>query len=128
MPDLTDADTKTFIGDMISALDANRAILTAGNPAVPGSGWDPATRITALQNGEETVKNDEKIISAAEVTLDQAVKTRRADLDANYRLASATLGSVEGALGKDHPLVKQLRQLRSSYSHAPAEKDEPPAK
>ena len=44
------------------------------------------------------------------------MSTRRTDLDNNYALASATVNLVEGVLGKDAPLVRDLRQIRGSFS------------
>lgn len=81
--------------------------------------WDPTQRTTNLENGNTSIMNDEGIISQLESALSAAVATRRTDLDNNYELASATVSSIEGALGKDDQLVKDLRQFRGSLSHAP---------
>ena len=116
MADLTDADKKSFIDKMVGALNANSALLNS-------SGWDPSQRITNLQNGVTSVTNDEGVISGLEQTLTTANTTRRTDLDNNYALASASIGAVESALGKDHPLVNDLHKIRGGMSHAsPAKK------
>lgn len=118
MADLTDADQKAFIEKILGTLkNADiKARLTA-------AGWDPTQRTTNLENGHTSVINDEGLVSQLEAALSAAVATRRTDLDNNYDLASATVSSIEGALGKDDPLVKDLRQFRGSLSHAPT----PPA-
>ena len=111
MADLTDADKKSFIDKMIGFLRENKAALVAKD-------WDPAQRTINLENGVKSVTNDEGIVSGIEAALTTAVATRRSDLDNNYALASATVGSAEGALGKDHPLVKDLRKIRGGMSKA----------
>jgi hypothetical protein len=126
MPNLTDADKKAFIGDMIASLGGNKDLLLAGQPEVPGSGWDPTQRIAALEGAQDTVDGHEKTIASLETALKTAIDARRAALERTYDIASASVSSAEGAVGKEHPLVKQLRQLRGSYSHAPAEPEDKP--
>ncbi|HEY8900557.1 MAG TPA: hypothetical protein VIM61_09105 [Chthoniobacterales bacterium] len=109
MSDLTDADKKSFIDKIIASLGSNAAALTA-------AGFDPATRITNLKNGVTSVTNDEGLVAQLDVALASAVATRRTDLENNYALASATVNLVEGVLGKDAPLVRDLRQIRSGFS------------
>ena len=111
MADLTDADKKSFIDIVIGTIkDAdNKALLITKE-------WDPTQRTTNLANGVVSVTNDEGIISGIEAALKSANDSRRADLDNNYELASATVDAVQGALGKDHPLVKKLRQARGAMS------------
>jgi hypothetical protein len=121
MADLTDADKKSFIDKTIGALDKNKDLLISKD-------WDPTQRITNLMNGATSVPNDEGIISNLEQTLTIANATRRADLDNNYQLASSSIGSAEGALGKDHPLVKDLHQIRGGMSRAPSSKKAAAAK
>lgn len=113
MPNLTDADKKAFIEKIAAALDGNKSALAA-------AGFDPAQRITNLHNGEATVTNDETLISQLEVALKTAVDTRRTDLENNYALASSTVSLVEGILGKSHPLVVDLHQIRGGFSNEPA--------
>ena len=109
MSDLTDADKKSFIDKIVAALTTHKTDLAA-------KGWDPAQRITNLQNGVTSVTNDEGIVSQLDAALAAAVATRRTDLDNNYALASATVSLVEGILGRDAPLVRDLRQIRSGFS------------
>jgi len=114
MAELTDADQKAFIDKTVATLKQAdiKARLTA-------AGWDPTQRTTNLENGNTSIMNDEGLVSQLEAALSAAVATRRTDLDNNYDLASATVSSIEGALGKDDQLVKDLRQFRGSLSHAP---------
>jgi len=120
MPNLTDADKKAFISDIVTALGGNKDLLITGNPAVPGSGWDPTQRIAALKAGEESVESLETTIANLDVALKTAVDARRTALERNYDIASGSVSSVEGAVGKDHPLSEDLHQLRGSYSQSPA--------
>lgn len=117
MAELTDADKKAFIDKIIGALKGAdvKARLVAKD-------WDPTRRMLNLRNGVESVTDDEGIISKLEAATSAAVATRRRDLDNNYDLAGATVSSIEGALGNDDQLVKDLRQLRGSPSNSPAPK------
>jgi hypothetical protein len=109
MAQLTDADKKSFIDKILGVLGDpdTKARLVAKD-------WDPSQRTTNLQNGVKSVTNDEGIISKLESAVTAATDTRRADLDANYDLASATLSSIEGALGKNDDLVNKLHQFRGA--------------
>ncbi|MGB8166313.1 MAG: hypothetical protein WCF18_02410 [Chthoniobacteraceae bacterium] len=118
MAELTDADQKAFIDKIIGTLKAAdiKARLVAKE-------WDPTQRTLNLENGVDSVTSDEGIVSNLEAGLSKAVAKRRADLDNNYNLASATVDTIQGLLGKDDELVKDLRQFRGSLSHAsPAKK------
>jgi hypothetical protein len=118
MASLTDADKKAFITKIIAGLRGNAAALTA-------AGFDPATRIANLENGQTTVLNDETLVSQLEVALKTATDTRRTDLENNYKLASSTVSLVEGALGKEHPFVEDLHQIRGSFSNDTPEPPKP---
>ena len=63
---------------------------------------DPSTRITNLENGADSTDQAKasvvKADAAASDALDLANKLR-AD---NYKLAQASVGLIEGALGKNH--------------------------
>jgi hypothetical protein len=113
MAELTDADQKAFIDKIIGTLgDADiKARLIAKE-------WDPTQRTLNLENGVKSVTGDEGIISKLEAAVSAAVATRRSDLDHNYNLASRTVDTIQGLLGKDDELVKDLRQFRGSLSHA----------
>lgn len=114
MADLTDADQKAFIEKIIGTLknaDIKARLIAAG--------WDPTVRTTNLDNGHTSVIADEGLISQLESALSMAVGTRRNNLDNNYDLASSTVSSIEGALGKNDELVKDLRQFRGSLSQSP---------
>lgn len=113
MSKLTDADKRAFTDKVIAGLTGNTAALVT-------AGWDPAQRITNLTNGHDTVSADETLISQLEVAMATAVATRRKDLEDNYDLASATVSMVEGFLGKDHPFVIDLHQIRGSMSNTPS--------
>jgi len=120
MSNLTDADEKSFVSKMIAGLDGNKAILIAGQSDVPGSGWDPTTRIAALKNGEQVLDGLARDVARLEVELKTAMDARRAAHDRNYQLASSSVSSVEGAIGKDHPFAIDLHQIRGGFSKEPA--------
>ncbi|HEY8900761.1 MAG TPA: hypothetical protein VIM61_10150 [Chthoniobacterales bacterium] len=113
MSNLTDADKRAFTDKVISGLTGN-------TPALVAAGWDPAQRLATLKNGHDTVSADETLIAQLEVALKTATDNRRKDLEDSYALASATVKAVEGFLGKDHPFVIDLRQIRGSFSQEPA--------
>jgi hypothetical protein len=115
MADLTDADKKAFIDKIIGTLqDAEtKARLVEKD-------WDPTQRTTNLVNGRTSVTNDEGVVSRQEAALSAAVENRRTNLDNNYNLASATVDSMSGTLGKDDQLVRDLRQYRGSLNRDPA--------
>lgn len=118
MSDLTDADKKSFIDKITAVLSTNKTDLTT-------KGWDPTQRITNLQNGITTVTNDEGLVSQLDAALATAMSTRRTDLDNNYALASATVNLIEGVLGRDAPLVRDLRQIRGGFAQSPAKEPAP---
>lgn len=113
MSNLTDADKKAFIDKIIGTLQNAdiKARLIAKD-------WDPTLRTTSLVNGVASVTADEGVISGLESTLTVANKMRRTDLDNNYNMASSTISSIEGAFGKDDPLVDDLHQFRGSLSNS----------
>lgn len=114
MAELTDADQKAFIEKIIGTLknaDIKARLIAAG--------WDPTQRTTNIENGHAGVITDEGLISQLESALSDAIGNRRTRLGNNYDLASATVSSIEGALGKNDELVKDLRQFRGSLSHDP---------
>jgi hypothetical protein len=115
MADLTDADKKSFIDKVIGALKENKDLLISKD-------WDPSQRILNLGNGVTSVTNDEGILSKLEQAVTVATTTRRTDLDNNYALASASIGAVESSLGKDHPFVNDLHQIRGGMSRASSPK------
>ena len=118
MAKLTDADQKAFINKILATL--KNADIKA---RLIAKEWDPTQRTTNLENGNTSILNDESLVTQLEAALTTAVNTRRTDLNNNYDLASAALSSIEGALGKDDPLVQDLHQFRGSLSQAP----KPPA-
>ena len=81
---------------------------------------DPSTRITNLENGADSTDQAEasvvKADAAASDALDLANKLR-AD---NYKLAQASVGLIEGALGKNHAASVAARGIRGEMSHPSA--------
>ena len=116
MAGLTDADKAKFEDDVISALQASKTELIAKE-------WDPTSRITNLGNGVTSIAGAKLTLDSANLVQENAQKGWRKVFDDNYNLASASVGSMEGALGKDHSAVKALHGARGAmHQSAPAPK------
>ena len=120
MSDLTDADKSSFIDKMITALETNKDALLA-------TGWDSSQRAINLTNGVKAVTAAGGVITQLEVALSQAYENRRNLLEANYTLASATVGGIESALTKKHALVREIRQTRGSMHRGDSGGEDPAA-
>lgn len=111
MSNLTDAQEKDYARQITGILKEYKAELIAKDT-------DPTQRITNLENGAQATDSAE----AAEVKI-EAAKTAAIALtttlrEANYKLAQASIGLIEGALGKDHPAAVRARGIRGSMSHS----------
>jgi hypothetical protein len=118
MPNMTDADKKAFTSKVTAGFIGNKAALLA-------VGTDPTQRITNLGTAEDTIASSETLVSQLEVTLKTATDARRKAIDDAYALASASVSLAEGALGKDHPFVVDLHQIRGGMSQTPPESPKP---
>lgn len=118
MAALTDNDMDAFADYMQGVLDKNKKAISEGDNA--GSGWDPTSRITQLNASGQAVID----AGGVETQMEQALRSQTASKQAlrktRYELASASVSAVEGALGKKHPLVNEMRQKRSTFSKPPS--------
>jgi hypothetical protein len=118
MAALTDNDMDAFADYMQGVLDKNKKAISEGDGA--GSGWDPTSRIAQLHAGGQAVID----AGGVETQMEQALRSQTASKQAlrktRYELASASVSAVEGALGKKHPLVNEMRQKRSTFSKPPS--------
>ncbi|MEW6684741.1 MAG: hypothetical protein AB1393_00860 [Candidatus Edwardsbacteria bacterium] len=76
------------------------------------AGLDANKKLTQIQERNKKVvvadAKQEGLKAELKKATDQAVST----VEDSYKFASSTLEAMVGALGKDHPLSKRLRQLR----------------
>ena len=123
MADLTDPQEKDYTRQIIG-------ILKEYSTEMKAKDVDPTSRITNLENGADSTDQAEsgvvKADEAAKKALDLANKLR-AD---NYALAQASVGLIEGALGKDSAAAIKARGIRGEMSNPAARGPHtaPPAK
>ena len=103
------------MGDVITSLKTNKDRLVAKD-------WDPTSRSANLVNGQAAITAAQETLDAANQVQANAQKAWRLAFDTNYDLASASVGSMEGALGKDDSSVKDLRGARGAMHHEAAAK------
>ena len=113
MADLTDAQEKDYTRQIIG-------ILKQYSTEMKAKDVDPASRITNLENGATSTDQSEAAVvkadAAAKDALDLATKLRTD----NYVLAQASVGLIEGALGKDSPAAVKARAIRGEMSNVAA--------
>jgi hypothetical protein len=118
MSNLTDAQEKDYTRQITGILNEYKDEMIANNA-------DPTQRITNLVNGATATDAAEAAEVKAEAAKVAAIALTTTLRETNYKLAQASVGLIEGALGKDHPAAVRARGIRSSMSHTTA--DAPPA-
>ncbi|HEY5042125.1 MAG TPA: hypothetical protein VIK53_08990 [Verrucomicrobiae bacterium] len=106
MSDLNDALKDSYIGKVADALQPYAAELTT-------AGFDPASRIAQLGGAGLLIESAAKLSKQAQDNASAAVQHTQDVRTQFYTLATGTVSSVEGALGKNHELAVKLRSLRS---------------
>ena len=106
MSDLNDALKDSYIGKVGDALQPYAAELTT-------AGFDPTSRITQLGGAGQLIESAAKLSKQAQDAATAAVQHTQDVRTQFYTLATTTVSSVEGALGKNHELSVKLRKLRS---------------
>jgi hypothetical protein len=114
MPTLTDAQEKDYTRQITGILKEYKDELIANQT-------DPTQRITSLENGAKATDDAEAAEVKAEAAKVAAIALTTLKREDNYKLAQASVGLIEGALGKDHPAAERARGIRSSMSHTPAQ-------
>jgi len=120
MSDFTDAQEKDYTRQIIGILKEYKAEMI-------GKDTDPTQRITNLENGAAATDNAEAAEVKAEAAKVAAIALTTTLRENNYKLAQASVGLVEGALGKDHPAAERARGIRSSMSHPGITPPTPPS-
>jgi len=118
MPNLTDSQEKDYTRQITGILKEYKDELIAKDT-------DPTQRITNLENGAKATDDAEAAEVKAEAAKIAAIALTTTLRENNYKLAQASVGLIEGALGKDHPAAERARGIRSSMSHAAAQPADP---
>lgn len=115
----TDAQEKDYTRQITGILKEYKAEMIAKDT-------DPTQRITNLENGASATDEAEAAEVKAEAAKIAAIALTTTLRENNYKLAQASVGLIEGALGKDHPAAERARGIRSSMSN-PSATPAPPA-
>jgi hypothetical protein len=111
MSEFTDAQEKDYTRQITGILKEYKDEMIAKDT-------DPTQRITNLENGATATDNAEAAEVKAEAAKVAAIDLTTTLRENNYKLAQASVGLIEGALGKDHPAAERARGIRSSMSHS----------
>ena len=115
----TDAQEKDYTRQITGILKEYKDELIAKDT-------DPTQRITNLENGAKATDDAEAAEVKAEAAKVAAIGLTTTLRETNYKLAQASVGLIEGALGKDHPAAERARGIRSSMSHSSTTPPAPP--
>jgi hypothetical protein len=107
MSDLTDAQEKAYVGEIKALLGEYKEAMLKADPPV-----DPTSRITNLENGIKVTEAAEAAQVKAAAANDDAIALANQLRTDAYKLAVASIGLMEGALGKEHPAVVKARSIR----------------
>jgi len=119
MSALTDAQEKDYTRQIIGILKEFKTEMTSKST-------DPTQRIVDLESGAKATDDAEAAEVKAEAAKSAAIALTATLRENNYKLAQASVGLIEGALGKDHPAALRARGIRSSMTN-PSGALQPPA-
>ena len=105
MTSLNEKEKRDFASQVTVITEQNAQLLI-------DAGFDPASRVTGLLGKIDTAEKAEGRQTETQVAALDATKHANNTLKAMYDDASAFISLIEGLLGKDHSLVRKLRQLR----------------
>ena len=120
MSDFTDAEEKDYTRQITGILKEYKTEMLAKDV-------DATQRITNLENGASATDQAEAAEVKAEAAKVAAIGLTTQLRENNYKLAQASVGLIEGALGKDHPASTRARGIRGSMSNPPVQPVVPPA-
>ena len=113
MSGLTDTQEKAYSRKIIG-------LLAEYKDAMKANDVDPSSRITNLTNGaESTDKAEAAVVKADEAAAEALALANKLRAD-NYTLAQASVGLIEGALGKNSAAAQKARALRGEMSNPSA--------
>ena len=102
---LTHDQKRAFIHKIIEVLEEN-------TQALSDAGFDVADRLIELNDAWALEEDSEAKQIQAMAASKAATEKSNTDLAAAYNLSSATVELIVGILGKDHPLVEVLKNVR----------------
>ncbi|WP_321347990.1 hypothetical protein [uncultured Draconibacterium sp.] len=111
MAKMNESGKRDFVSQMITILQQNSTLLT-------DSGFDPTAKITQLDTELTAADDAEGRQIEAKAAAKIATREAQQTLKTAYDDGSATVEIIAGFLGKDHPLVQELRKLRKSNGNA----------
>lgn len=123
MAGLTHDQKRAFIHKIIEVLEENTQVLTA-------KGYDPAAKIAELTTQWQAQEQAEAAQIQIFAAHKAATSASNATLKVAYENASASVELIVGLLGKHHPLVEILKNIRDLMNIEKPKKEEekPPEK
>ena len=119
MSEFTDAQEKDYTRQITGILKEFSTEMIAKDT-------DPTQRILNLENGAKSTDEAEAAEVKAEAAKIAAIALTTTLRESNYKLAQASVGLIEGALGKDHPAAIRARGIRSSMGSSSPSTPPPP--
>lgn len=120
MSEFNDAEEKDYTRQITGLLKEYKAEMIANDT-------DPTQRITSLEDGAKATDEAEAAEVKAEAAKLAAIALTTSRREENYKRAQASVGLIEGALGKDHPAAERARGIRASMSNPHAQPASPVA-
>ena len=100
-----ESEKRDFVSQTTVITEQNASLLV-------DAGFDPANRIEQLKTELTAADEAEGKQKEAQAAALDATNLSKETLKVAYNDASAVISLIEGLLGKDHSLVRKLRQLR----------------
>jgi type IV secretory pathway protease TraF len=100
------ADYHKFVGTAADLVELNTEMLTA-------KGYTPTDAIAKIRQELTTADASEAAKLEAFKVAEVATDTAEKDLATAYKPTSSMIKIIEGYLGSDHPLVKELKSMRN---------------
>ena len=104
---MTESGKRDFISQVITILQQNATLLK-------DKGFDPAAKITELQAEFTAADEAEGKQTDAKAAAKAATRLAQQTLKTAYENSSAAVEIIAAYLGKNNPLVEELRKLRKS--------------
>lgn len=111
MAKMNESGKRDFVSQMITILQQNSTVLT-------DKGFEPTAKITQLQEELVAADDAEGLQLKAKTKAKLATEKANETLKTAYEDGSGTVEIIAGFLGKNHPLVLELRKLRKTYGKA----------
>lgn len=121
MSTFTDSEEKEYVRQIIALVTEYKAdLLAAPEP------YDATARIATLAAAAGATDKAEAEVTRAEEKLEAALEDANRKREDAYRLAQATVGILEGTLGKDSAAAEKARRIRSEITSRPRDNGTPP--